>query len=63
MPEHQHRVIRIIPHVESIEVRVSSFFYFDDDPGRRSVTDRLTRQQAEDAAKALARSERDRGNA
>lgn len=53
-------LIRIIPHPESVEVRVSTFIYFDDDPGRRSVTGRLTRQQAEDAAKTLARAKRPR---
>ncbi len=52
-------IIRIIPHDESIEVRVSTFFYFDDDAGRRSITRRMTRAEAEAAAKACARELRD----
>jgi hypothetical protein len=48
-------IIRIIRHEESIEVRVSRFFFFDENPGRRSITKRLTRLEAEAAAKATAR--------
>ncbi|MET3995892.1 hypothetical protein ABID65_007564 [Bradyrhizobium sp. S3.9.2] len=33
------KVVRVIPHEESIEVRVSTFIYFDDNPGRRSTND------------------------
>jgi hypothetical protein len=35
-------VVRIIKHQESFEVRVSTFFYFDDNPGRRAVNNRMT---------------------
>ena len=51
--------IRIIPHEESIEVRVSSFFYFTEDASRRAVTKRMTREEAEEAAKAYAKQLRD----
>jgi hypothetical protein len=43
--------------VESYEVRVSRFFYFDDNPGRRSINRRMS---PEDAAKALARAKPDK---
>jgi hypothetical protein len=53
-----NKVIRIIKHAESYEVRVSRFLYFDDNPGRRSINNRMLPQEAEEAAKALARVER-----
>ena len=53
-------VIRIIKHAESYEVRVSRFFYFDDNPGRRSINNRMSPEQAEDEAKKRARTERKR---
>ena len=53
-------MIRIIKHAESYEVRTSRFFYFDDNPGRRSINNRMSPKEAEEAAKALARTERDR---
>ena len=34
-------VVRIIKYEESFEVRVSTFFYFDDNPGRRAVNNRM----------------------
>ena len=43
-------VIRIIKHAESYEVRVSRFFYFDDNPGRRSINNRMSPKEAEEAA-------------
>lgn len=54
--------IRIIPHEESIEVmfpdgRKSRYFYFDDNPGRRSITGRVPRDQAVADAQQLARIE------
>jgi hypothetical protein len=55
-------VIRIIKHAESYEVRTSRFFYFDDNPGRRSISNRMSPKEAEEAAKALARTERDNPN-
>ena len=62
--------IRIIKHEAitgsgSFEVKLddgrpSVFFYWDDIPGRRVRPDQMDRQKALEAAKALARSERDR---
>jgi hypothetical protein len=53
-----NKVIRIIKHTESYEVRISQFLYFDDNPGRRSINNRMSPQEAEEAAKALARVDR-----
>ena len=33
----------------------SVYHYFDDNPGRRSITDKMTSEQALEAAKTLAR--------
>jgi len=49
-------LIRVIPQEESIEVRLSTYLYFDDNPDRRSINGRLSREQAE----ATARAERDK---
>lgn len=54
--------IRIRPHEESIEVvfpdgRPSKYFYFDDNPGRRAVSGRVTRDEAVAAAQEWARKE------
>jgi hypothetical protein len=52
-------VVRIIKHEESFEVRVSTFFYFDDNPGRRSIRiNRMKPEEAEAAAKAYAKVQR-----
>jgi len=40
-------VIRIIKHAESCEVRVSRFFYFDHNPGRRSTNNRMSPKEAD----------------
>lgn len=53
-------IIRIIPHDESIEVRASHFFYFDENPARRSINKRMIREQAEEIAKKVACFERDK---
>lgn len=60
------RIIRheSIPQTGSDEVcftdgRPSVYHYFDDNPGRRSITGKMTDAQALQAAKALARAERD----
>jgi hypothetical protein len=52
--------VRLIKHAESYEVRVSHYFYFDDNPGRRSINQRMAPEEAEAAAKALARAEREK---
>ena len=53
-----------IPDCGSFEVQVpgkgSTFFYWDDIAGRR-LRPEMTREQALEAAKALARAERDQG--
>ena len=53
-----------IPGCGSFEVQVpdrgSKFFYWDDVAGRRLRPETLTREQAFEQAKALARAERDR---
>jgi hypothetical protein len=54
-----------IPQTGSYEVRFpdgrpSVYKYYDDDPGRRSITGKMTGAQALDAAKALAQAERDK---
>jgi hypothetical protein len=61
MPYH---TVRIIPHtIDSIpecgrfEVRVSYFFEWDDDKGRRLRPDAMTQEQALEVAKELARAE------
>jgi hypothetical protein len=54
-----------VPDCGSFEVRFSYgrpsvFFYWDDNPGPRQRPDILTRQQAFEQAKALAKAERDK---
>ena len=51
-------VVRIIKHQESFEVRVSTFFYFDDNPGRRAGNNRMTPEAAKEAARAYAKVQR-----
>jgi len=64
--------IRIIPHqpvgipdVGSFEVRFpdgrdSIYFYWDDNPGRRSITNNMDQEQAMKAAQELERAEQDK---
>ena len=53
-------VVRIIKHEESFEVRASTFFYFDDNPGRRSIREnRMKPEEAKAAARAYAKVQRD----
>jgi hypothetical protein len=64
--------IRIIPHAPegipdsgSFEVwfadgRESQYFYWDDNPGRASTTRKMNQDQAREAARKLAREERDK---
>jgi len=61
--------IRIIPHypegipdcgsfeVWFVDGRPSMFFYWDDNRGRASITQRMDQEQAREAAKKLARAE------
>ena len=54
-----------IPQTGSYEVkftdgRPSVYHYFDDDPGRRSITGKMTSAQALQAAKSLARAKQDK---
>lgn len=61
MPD--NRRIRIIRHEESYEVRFSDgrnseYFYYEEEPTRRNFTGRMTRKQAETAAKTFAGRER-----
>ena len=49
-----------IPQTGSYEVRYSDgrpsvYHYFDDNPGRRSITGKMTSEQALEQAKAVAR--------
>jgi hypothetical protein len=62
--------IRVIPHYPegipdcgSFEVRFadgreSQWFYWDNNPGRASITRKMDRDEAREAARALARAER-----
>lgn len=57
--------IRLIKHRESYEVRLadgtSRFWYYDDeDPIRRVLMKRMTGKEAEEAARAFAKVERDK---
>ncbi|WP_156332466.1 hypothetical protein [Rhodopseudomonas sp. AAP120] len=50
---------RVIEHEESFEVpaapgREAKYLYFDDHPARRRMSGRMTRKQAEQAARAYA---------
>ena len=54
-----------VPQTGSYEVRFpdgrpSVYHYFDDNPGRRSITEKMTREETLQAAKTLARAEQDR---
>lgn len=55
MEKHQQTIVRIIPHEESFEVRISTWFYFDDDKSRRDVSGRPDQEQAKAAAQEFAR--------
>jgi hypothetical protein len=55
--KHQQTIVRIVPHEESFEVRVSTWFYFDEDKSRRDVSGRPTKDEAKVAAQEFARKE------
>jgi hypothetical protein len=55
----------VVPQTGSYEVRFSDgrrsvYHYLDDNPGRRSITDKMTSEEALQAAKTLARAEQDK---
>jgi hypothetical protein len=54
-----------VPQTGSYEVRFpdgrpSVYHCFDDNPGRRSITEKMTSEEALQAAKTLARAEQDK---
>ena len=54
-----------VPQTGSYEVRFpdgrpSVYHYFDDNPSPRSITDKMTSEEALQAAKTLARAEQDK---
>ncbi|WP_316237649.1 hypothetical protein [Bradyrhizobium sp. SZCCHNR1015] len=51
----EQTTVRLIPHEESFDVRISRYFYFDDNAGRRSINGRPDRKAAQSAAQAFAR--------
>jgi len=60
----RHTASPAVPDSGSYEVRFpdgreSVYFYFDDNPGRRSITRKLSGEEAERKAKDLARAEQD----
>ncbi|WP_315721602.1 MULTISPECIES: hypothetical protein [unclassified Bradyrhizobium] len=54
----EQTTVRLIRHAESYEVRVSRFYYFDDNPGRATITGRPAPDTALAAAHAFARAQR-----
>jgi hypothetical protein len=55
-----YTTVRIVPHEESFEVRVSTYFSFDGDAGRRAVSGRVDQETAKKQAQEFARAARDR---
>lgn len=59
----KHTAAPVIPDAGSYEVRFpddrpSIYFYWDDNPGRRSINRSISSQEAEQQAKAFARAAR-----
>lgn len=50
-------IVRLIPHAESYEVRVSTFFYHDDNASRRAISGRPAPEAALAEAQAFARAQ------
>jgi hypothetical protein len=63
MPVKPYIHVRIIPDdsiKHRIEIRVSTFIEYDDDPRRRGITNKPSRDEAIEAAKEIAKAERDK---
>jgi hypothetical protein len=61
----RHTAAPAVPDCGSFEVRFpdgrpSVYFYWDDNPGRRSITRQMSSEEAEQKAKALAGTEQDK---
>jgi hypothetical protein len=61
----KHTVAPAVPDSGSFEVRFpngreSIYFYWDDNPGRRSITRKLSSEEAERKANELARTEQEK---
>jgi hypothetical protein len=61
----KHTAAPEIPDAGSYEVRFpggreSVYFYWDDSPGRRSITQKLSQEDAKRVAQELARTEQDK---
>jgi hypothetical protein len=54
-PRPQSYMVDYVQHSCPLEVRVSTFFYFDDNPGRQSINKRMAPEAAEAAARAYAK--------
>ena len=60
-----HTIAPAVADCGSVEVRFpdgreSVFFFWDDNPGRRSITLKMSQEEAEQAAKEVARAEHDK---
>lgn len=66
MPVKPYTHVRLIPHeaedglMHRFEIRTSTFIEFDENPGRRAVSLKPTRAEAMEAAKEIAKAERER---
>lgn len=52
------RLIEDVERGDRYEIRVSTFIEFDDNPGRRAITGRPTKERALEMAKEIAREKR-----
>lgn len=66
MPVKPYTHVRLIKHepehglMKRFEIRTSTFIEFDEDPGRRAVNLKPTREEALEAATEIATAERER---